>query len=402
MIIKGRVLSKEGFVTREVQTVNGRIVKVGNSLSDDSFYELGKDSILTSGIFDSHVHLRDLDQSYKETVMSGTYHLLSTGVLGAAAMPNTSPPLDSAEKLILYNAIISNTAHIKTSVYGLLTPKSNANELFKMAEHCNNKFKAFQSESVGSGFFTNNNELSDKILMLPKNAEIRIHCEDPKLLKDYSSNWNPSNPITHYDARPNIVEEEGVRFVVEEVLPKRPDLSFVICHLSSKEGLNIVQSGKKNNKNLFCETAYQYLYFNKEDFNTKKSLIKCNPSIKTEEDRLALIKGLNDGVIDYLVSDHAPHNHDEKITKQLSGMPSYDCGVLGWLINKGVNQQKLLNAASLNLKPSWEIKEGNPLMAIVLNMEGRMTTSTDLASLASDSPWIGETLPSLYGVFRGE
>jgi len=330
--------------------------------------------VLSPALYDSHIHLRDMLQDDRETLESGIEHMINTGTLGGGAQSNTNPPLDNA--IILDKYVngdgdfkgIKEFEYFEGFAYGLLTPNSTKEELEKMKDICNNKYKAFQSESVGSGFFIDNEKLKEQIMLLPQGAEIRIHCEDPNTLEKNKHKWDPTKPQTHIKARPDKAEARGIQYIIEEVMPLRQDLKYVICHVSSKKGVKKIEKGKKKYDNLYCETGYHYLYFDKKHYKTKGVKMKCNPSIKKRKDRRALIKALNKGLIDYLISDHAPHTWEDKMEKHFSGLPSYNAGVFGYLINQGVNLENLIKAAT---KEEYEIKEGNLLRAMILNLKGR-------------------------------
>lgn len=154
-----------------------------------------------------------------------------------------------------------------------------------------------------------------------------------------------------------------------------------------------------------CETACHYLFFNNQDFAEKGVLLKCNPSVKTEDDRLELNFGLTNGEIDYLVSDHAPHTEIDKLEKYYSGLPSYNVGIYGWLIKQSILNPKglsnLVKAASLALKPEWEIKPGNKANMIIINMDGREVKAENQETKAKNlSPYNGEFLPYLSGYIK--
>lgn len=415
MLIKGNVLKSNGIIEYNEYRINkGKIVSEGlglKPLNNEQVIILKDYELLTPAIYDSHVHLRDLKEKDRETIYSGTMHLKRTGCFGCAAMPNTNPSLTTAELVMEYKKIIKESAQIPVDLYGLITPSSTREQLEELGLETGNKYKIFQGKSTGiaSTMFDDNDKLLEQILLLPQGSELRIHCEDPTLIDKYEKE-NPfdiNNPITHYYARPNIVEEKGIEFLVDDKnLPKILDkeLNLAICHLSTKEGLNLIRKARKKYgmDAVKCETAYHYLYFNNQDFEKKGVLLKCNPSVKTEDDRLELLLALIDGEIDYLVSDHAPHTAEAKLEKYFSGLPSFDVGIYGWLINQSLNNPKglanIVKAASLNLKPEWEINEGNKANMIIIDMIGKVVTSKDQETKAKElSPYNDELLPCLSG-----
>lgn len=400
MIIEGNILIRKGITRGQVEIKEGKIKRVG-ALKQKPDIILKEEQILSPLIRDSHVHLRDLEQADRETIKTGTKHLARTGVIECSAMPNTNPPLDNHQTLEEYLKLISSDAEIKVNVYGLLTPKSYIEELERMQEYCNNKYKAFQAESIGSGFFTNNKKLKDRVLLLPENAEIRIHCEDPSTLKKHKHKWNQKKPLTHIKARPAKTEVKGIKYVIEKIMPLRPDLKYVICHVSSWRGLRLIKKAKKKYKNLYCEATYHHLYFSKKDYKKKGVKIKCNPSIKKRLDKWMLIRGLKKGLINYLVSDHAPHTTEDKIENNFSGIPSYNAGVFGWLVKKCGKQEHYENILKAATKKEYEIREGNKAALMILNLEGRLVKDEDQETKAGKiSPYNNEVLPYVETIIK--
>ncbi|MBD3312482.1 amidohydrolase family protein [archaeon] len=400
MIIEGNILIRQGITYGQVEIKNQKIIRVG-AVKQKPDIILKEKQALSPLLYDSHVHLRDLEQTSRETIKTGTAHLASTGVIECSAMPNTKPPLDNHQTLKQYLKLINSDAEIKVNVYGLLTPNSYIEELERMQEYCNKKYKAFQAESIGSGFFTNNEKLKDRILLLPENAEIRIHCEDPDTLKKHKHKWKQSKPRTHIKARPAKAEAKGIRYITEKIMPLRPDLKYFICHVSSWKGLRVIKKAKKRYDNLYCEAAYHHLYFSKKDYKDKGVKMKCNPSIKKKQNKRMLIRGLKNGLIDCLVSDHAPHTLEDKIKNNFSGLPSYDAGVFGWLVKKCRKQshyQHLLKAAT---KPEYEIREGNKAAMMILNLEGKLVKAEDQETKAGKiSPYNNEVLPYIETIIK--
>jgi dihydroorotase len=415
MLIKGNVLKNNGVIKYSEYRINkGIIISEGlglKHLNNEQVILLKNYELVTSPLYDSHVHLRDSNEKDRETIYSGTMHLKKTGCFGCAAMPNTNPSLTTAKLVKDYKKIIKESAQIPVDLYGLITPNSTKEQLKKLGKETINKFKIFQGKSTGiaSTMFDNNDKLLEQILLLPEGSEVRVHCEDPNLIDEYEKKYpfDPNNAITHYYARSNLVEKKGIGFLVnDDNLPKilNKEIKLVICHLSTKEGLNLIRKArnKYGRDAVKCETAYHYLYFNNQDFANKGVLLKCNPSVKTEDDRLELILALVDGEIDYLVSDHAPHTEFDKLKKYFSGLPSFDVGIYGWIINQSIhNIEGLANitkAASLTLKPEWEIKVGNKANMIIINTKGKIVTSKDQETKAKNlSPYNDELLPYLSG-----
>ncbi len=464
-VYEGAVLTLSGIKNLRVECSDGLIVSVTELEG-----ELNLHRLLMPGLVDGHVHYRDFEQSSKETIETGSYHSMMTGVMEVRVMPNVMlkpvrlirnksisdvegglvsnlddynrieeydgviiqplsypneevileqvgsnvrvtylepGPIDNLDRLIVYKEACSK-AHIPTRVRSQLTPYLNERMIKAMSNVCNH-WKAFIGKSENVAEFNDYETLDKKVSLLPAGSIINFHCEDPEVLSLNKSKWNPMRTETHYDARPPEAEIKAIREVIN-LSKKYSDKEFIICHVSTKEGINLLRQAKQEQDNIKAESCYHYFRFTVDRLTN--SMFKCNPPLRREDDVNALFNALLDGTIDYLSSDHAPHTRADKI-RNASGMPSYNSGAIGWLINEGLRRYSgdelnqylinLLKASSLNIHPEWEIKEGNPVRMIMLNMKERWVREKDIYSKAFNvSPWVGEALPRLELLIHGD
>ena len=239
-------------------------------------------------------------------------------------MPNTLPPVDSAKALLEKLELVSKKAYVDFGLYGMLH-SSNLDQFEPMIEAGAIGFKVYLGPTTGNvpppddGALLRILEKSAK-----QNVTIVFHAENNDIVNFFTEEIFRSgskDPLTHMKARPDIAEEEAIRRV--GLFALRTGGRALIAHVSSKNGLNAVRELKIAKAKVYAETCPHYLLLNEADYKKYGPLIKINPPIRTEEDRLALIEGLNDGTITNVGSDHAPHTTEEKkgdIWKAASGI----------------------------------------------------------------------------------
>jgi dihydroorotase len=199
-------------------------------------------------------------------------------------------------------------------------------------------FKCYMAETTGKVAPPPKSQMLDDMATLARaGMRLSVHAEDDSILQRRITELRKkkrTDAMAHYESRPEIVEEKAVRRAI--LMARKTRCNLHIAHLSSSAGAKEVRkakrSGARGGGSLTAETCPQYLLLDKGDYAKKGSLMKSNPSIKRKEDRLALWKAVNDGTIDMIASDHAPHTIEEKtsgasIFDQASGFPGLETSV---------------------------------------------------------------------------
>jgi dihydroorotase len=293
----------------EIDTTTGLITKVGEptGLADVVL----KDEIIFPGFIDLHVHARE-DEShkddYKEDFVSAGLAAINGGVVAFAEMPNNKiPPIND----ISYEN--KNNLTKKSPVVVLLYAGigENTKPLIKIIP-----YKVFMCKSVGDLFFTSREAL-ESTLERYKGQSVSFHCEDPEILEE------STGEKTHEMKRPKEAEISAIDFAL--YLIEKYNLSGKICHASTIEGIKKIIEAKKRGINVSVEVTPHHLYFDETMLNEENKIkFQVNPPIRqSKENRLAMIKFLKDGNIDYLATDHAPHSVEEK-QKGISGLTHLD------------------------------------------------------------------------------
>lgn len=264
------------------------------------------------GFVDVHVHLREPGFSYKETIKTGTLAAARGGFTHVCAMPNLSPVPDSLDNLKQETDIIDRDAEVKVYPYGSVT-KGEQGRLLSDMEELSSRVIAFSDDGRG----VQSEEMMRQAMLKAKslNKIIAAHCEDESLL-----NGAYIHDGAYASARgiKGISSESEWRQLERDLrLVRETGCSYHMCHVSAKESVELIRRAKTEGLDVSCETAPHYLLLSDSLLKDEGSF-KMNPPIRSEEDRQALIEGINDGTIDMIATDHAPHSGEEK-SKGLAG-----------------------------------------------------------------------------------
>ncbi len=283
------IFQSEAFIKGNVAVEEGCISAFGTSVSSDSGNVFKFDNAFVfPGFADVHVHLREPGFSYKETIEDGTAAAAAGGYTAVCSMPNLDPVPDCMENLEKQLVIIRKGAKVKVLPYGAITVGEKGEKLADMDAMAADVV-AFSDDGKG----VQNTEMMRAAMLRAKslNKLIVAHCEDESYLPSPESEWR------QLERDLELVRETGC--------------GYHMCHMSTRQSLELMAKAKKEGLNVTCETAPHYLLLNSSMIQDH-GRFKMNPPIGTEEDRLALLQGLKDGVIDMIATDHAPHSKEEK------------------------------------------------------------------------------------------
>lgn len=298
---------------------------------------------------DVHVHLREPGFSYKETVFTGTSACAKGGYGDVCAMPNLNPVPDSAENLQIQLDIIKKDAVINVHPYCAITVGQKGERLvpFDELKH------AFAFSDDGRG--VQSEDLMRKAMMKAKSLgkTIVAHCEDNSLLH---GGYIHAGEYAKLHGHKGICSESEWGPIKRDLaLAKQTGCRYHVCHISTKESVELIRSAKKDGIDVTCETAPHYLVFNDMDLK-EDGKWKMNPPIRSEEDRLALIEGIKDGTIDMIATDHAPHSLEEKS----KGLEKSAFGIVGIETAFAVMYTHLVKTGIIPLEKLIELMAVNP------------------------------------------
>ena len=295
--IKANIIGSSSFVA-----------DMHSRLSGDSLVAEFNNSNLTilPGFCDVHVHFREPGFSYKETIKSGSLSAARGGYTAVCTMPNLNPVPDSYENLKLQLDIIEDDACINVYPYGAITVGQLGEELSDM-EAMSKDAIAFSDDGRG----VQSDDMMREAMIRAKalNKIIVAHCEVNSLLKGgYIHDGIYAKEHNH---RGICSESEYAQIERDLKLAQEIGCRYHVCHISTKESVELIRQAKRRGVDVTCETAPHYLVLDENDLQ-EDGKFKMNPPLRSAEDKKALIEGICDGTIDMIATDHAPHSIDEK------------------------------------------------------------------------------------------
>ena len=288
------------FAAGEFAVEGGRIVPVAGAAPDRTV-DLGGRHVIP-GLVDVHVHLREPGFSQKETIASGTAAAARGGYTTVCSMPNLNPAPDAPDTLRAQIDIIRRDAVVRVVPYGCITMgQRGAGELVD--------FAALAPDVVGfsdDGRGVQSDELMEEAMRRAAKAgrPIVAHCEVDDLLR--------GGEYCRAHGHKGICSESEWKQVERDIaLAEKTGCQYHVCHVSTKESVELVRRAKARGVRVSCETAPHYLLLCDEDLQ-EDGRFKMNPPLRSREDRAALIAGVTDGTIEVIATDHAPHTAEEK------------------------------------------------------------------------------------------
>ena len=276
-------------------------------LSDDSLSHFNSSRYtVLPGFCDVHVHFREPGFSYKETIASGCRSAARGGYTDVCTMPNLNPVPDSAENLALQRQIIEKDAFLGVWPYAAITLGEKGQTLVDMdalAPH------AIAFSDDGKGVQSEAQMRSAMRRAKALNKLIAAHCEDESLL--HGGYIHDGDYARSHGHRGICSESEWGPIARDIELIRETGCAYHVCHVSAKESVELIRRAKAEGLNISCETGPHYLILDDSDLQ-EDGRFKMNPPLRGREDREALVRGLLDGTVDMIATDHAPHSAGEK------------------------------------------------------------------------------------------
>ena len=258
------------------------------------------------GFCDVHVHFREPGFSYKETVLSGSRAAAAGGYTDVCTMPNLNPVPDSRVHLDEQLGIIKRDAVIGVHPYGAITVGQKGEKIADL-EGMAGAAIAFSDDGRGVQDAGMMREAMQRARALGK--MIVAHCEVNELLR---GGYIHDGEYARLHGHKGICSESEYRQIERDlVLAKDTGCDYHVCHISTKESVELIRAAKADGVKVTCETGPHYLILNDMDIQ-EHGRFKMNPPLRGEADRLALIEGVVDGTVDMIATDHAPHSDEEK------------------------------------------------------------------------------------------
>ena len=371
---------------------------------------------LMAGGIDAHVHFRDPGLTHKADMYTESRAAVAGGVTTAFDMPNTRPATVSEEAFAAKMELAKEKSCMNLGFHFGAT-NTNIEEIETILDGKTSVspdeikgIKVFMGSSTGNMLVDENSTL-DRLFSI-KSKPVLVHCEDEETIRQ-----NLQAAIERYGEDIPFSEHENIRSrkacikssikALEKAI--KHGTRLVLCHISTKEEIEMVRAAKSNNPDIIAETSCNYLWFCNEDYDRMGSRLKCNPAVKTSADREALREGLANGLIDTIGSDHAPHLPAEKegtYTKAPSGLPSIQQSLPVLLTiarEEDIPLTRIAAVFSENASDLYRLRRGKVMPGyeadlVIFDKEKSFTVrNEDQYSRCGWSPYDGETL---YGAIE--
>lgn len=305
---------------------------------------------VTAGLVDLHVHLREPGFSSKETIATGTAAAAHGGFTTVCAMPNLEPAPDSLENLRRETEIIERDAVVKVLPYATITRRRAGREIVDFAA-LRPYVAAFSDD--GSGVQDDGMMLAAMRAAAANDCIIAAHCEVNSLLH---GGYIHDGVYAAAHGHKGISSESEWRQIERDIkLAEQTGCRYHVCHISTKESVALIRDAKRSGVRITCETGPHYLTMCDADLR-EEGRFKMNPPIRSAADRDALIEGAQDGTIDVIATDHAPHTAEEKSR----GLAGSAMGVVGLETSFAVIYTKLVMAGIISPERMIELMAEAP------------------------------------------
>lgn len=418
LVIKnGRVIDPVNNVDEVMDVVvdGDEIVKTGKNLGVD---ELGSDVqiidatglVVSPGLVDSHVHFRDPGFTYKEDIYSGAKAAAKGGVTTVILMANTKPPVDNPETLkYVLDKGARTDINILTTVN--VTKGMRGKEIVDMEDLASKGAAGFTDDGI---------PIMDEAVLLEAmkrakalNLPVALHEEDPLFVKQAGVNMGKVSEELGYGGASHTAED--IMVARDCVLAMESGARVCMQHLSSKVSVEILRTFKKLGADVHGEATPHHFTLTEDAVLEYGTYARMNPPLRTQEDKEEIIKGIVDGTIDMIVTDHAPHSKEEK-DRPMANAPS---GITGIETSLALGIKSLVQPGHISLMKLIELMSANPLRFyniepekiqagqkadLVIFGENEEWVVKDYASKAVNSPFTGWRLPGKihYTICKGK
>lgn len=380
-------------------TVQGGKVFPSDAAPVLSEHDVRDAMVIVPAFADVHVHLREPGFFYKESIATGTESAARGGFTAVCAMPNLNPVPDSVENLKKQLEIIESNAKVLVRPFAALTVGekgekiSDIEGLAPLVVGFSDDGKGVQSEALMR-------EAMERVR--DAGGIISAHCEVDALL---NGGYIHDGAYARAHGHKGICSESEWKMVERDVaLAEATGVRYHVCHVSTKESVEIIRRAKARGVDVTCETAPHYLVLTEDDLG-EDGRFKMNPPLRTAEDRAALVEGLADGTVDMIATDHAPHSDEEKSR----GLAGSLMGVIGLeyafpilytelVLTGKIPFVRLIEAMSYSPRkrfglPAAEIKQGATAELTVIDLSQEWTVrGRESASKGSATPFEGRTV----------
>ena len=363
----------------DILVADGRIAAIGENIptgaADEIFDATG--CIVTYGLADVHVHLREPGYSAKETIASGTRAAAHGGYTVVCAMPNLNPAPDSPATIAVEQELIDRQAVIDVRPYATISVAREGREVTGL-EALKPLAVGFSDDGNGIQQESTMREAMRRVATM--DGIIAAHCEDDSLLH---GGYIHDGEYARRNGHRGICSESEWGQIARDVkLAAETGCRYHVCHISTAESVEIIRNARKSGANVTCETAPHYLALTEDDLQ-EDGRFKMNPPLRTAADRDALIRGIQDGTIEVIATDHAPHTAEEKSR----GLKGSAMGIVGLETAFAVVYTELVRKGAITIERMIELMCDNPRRIFRLGGGLRVGEAADIAVFDIATPY---------------
>lgn len=382
----------------DILIVGGKIEGLGTFSEKDGEILDVKGLVVSPGFIDMHTHLREPGREDEETIETGTKAAARGGFTGVAAMANTDPVIDNSGMIRFVRETAESNGYVEVFPIGSVTKGQKGEQLSEMHDMVKAGCKAFSDD----GYPIQNSYIMRKALEYSKIVDrvIIVHEEDPNLGNGGEMNEDFNSTKLGLKGMPRIAE--SIMVARDSAILKFVGGKLHIAHISVRESLDIVREAKKKGFAITSEVTPHHISLDSSCLVTFDTNLKMKPPLRTKDDVKALKKGLKDGIIDAIATDHAPHALFEKEME----FGSAPFGIIGLETALGIACTELVQTRILSLKELVEkmsvnparilgigersLKKGQDAYLTIFDPEKEWTVNVDdFASKSTNSPYDG-------------
>ena len=342
--------------------------------------------VVSPGLYDMHVHLREPGGTHKETIETGCRAAANGGFTGVACMPNTSPAIDHAE---VVDSIRMKAADlpVDVDVVGAITVDRHGEHLAPIGELYDAGVRLFSDD----GDAVRSPEVMRRAFEYASQFEGAVlsqHCEEHSMTQGFVMNEGEVSARLGVPGYPDIAEELIIErdIMLAAFVGNRP---YHVSHMSTRGGVESVRRAKEQgHTGITCEVAPHHFVLTDEAVAEHGAMAKMNPPLRSEEHRQALLRGLKDGTVDVIATDHAPHTTEEKEV-ELQNAPN---GITGLETSLGLSYRELVASGDIGLDRLIELMAINPRRILSLDVPSfAVGSEANLTIFAPDQTWTVQT-----------
>ncbi|MEV2514458.1 dihydroorotase [Paenibacillus larvae] len=320
-------ISGEKPVNEHLYIENGKLA--GIMLASEGLPELSGHNVIDAagklvapGLIDMHVHLREPGFEHKETIATGTRSAAKGGFTTIACMPNTKPVIDTAETVrLIYDKVEQEGSGVRVLPYGSITVRELCRELTEFEDLKKAGVIGFTDDGVG----IQSAQMMKDAMNLAKSLDMPViaHCEDDTLVVGAPVTEGSFAKKHGLKGIPN--ESEAIHVGRDILLAEATGVHYHVCHVSTEQSVRLIRQAKQLGIHVTAEVCPHHLILSEEDIPGLDANWKMNPPLRSPRDVEALLEAVEDGTIDIIVTDHAPHSQEEKA----KGMQHAPFGIVG-------------------------------------------------------------------------